>query len=202
VPSLAEVLTEQAPRPCGWLCSAVVVVSRAVAKTRHVVVRHSAARCGWLLSKAENGMRERDPPRSSGVLSYLLDYYQHAALGMADWSGVADRAEITVFTDHLSDPDAVVQRLRPFDVVCAMRERTPLSRKVIERLPRLRMIASTGPVNAAIDVHAAAERNILVTATGYWSAPTVESSLSIVSRASRHQSTHACSVRRPAFRTR
>ena len=136
------------------------------------------------------------------MLSYLRDDYQHAALGMADWSRVADRAEITVFTDHLSDPDAVVQRLRPFDVVCAMRECTPLSRKVIERLPRLRMIASTGPANAAIDVHAAAERNILVTATGYWSAPTVESSLSIVSRASRHQSTHACSVRSPAFRTR
>jgi hypothetical protein len=113
-----------------------------------------------------------------------------------------NRAEITVFTDHLSDPNAAVQRLRPYDVVCAMRERTPLLRKVIERLPRLRMIASTGPVNPAIDAHAA-ERNILVTATGYWSAPDGRvSSLSIISRASRHQSTHACSVRRPAFRTR
>ena len=79
----------------------------------------------------------------------ILDDYQNVALSMADWSDVAARAEITVFNDHLADPDAVVERLAPFDVVCVMRERTPLPRNVIERLPRLKMIASTGPFNAA-----------------------------------------------------
>jgi hypothetical protein len=62
----------------------------------------------------------------------ILDDYQNVALSMADWSGVRERAEITVFTDHVVDADAVVERLRPFDVVCVMRERTPLSRAIIE----------------------------------------------------------------------
>jgi phosphoglycerate dehydrogenase-like enzyme len=86
----------------------------------------------------------------------ILDDYQNVALQMADWSPLAGRAEITVFNDHLSDFDEVVERLLLFDVVCVMRERTPLTRAVIERLPRLKLIASTGPRNAAIDVEAQA----------------------------------------------
>jgi phosphoglycerate dehydrogenase-like enzyme len=74
----------------------------------------------------------------------ILDDYQNVALTMADWSRIERKAEVTVFTDHVSEPDAVVARLQPFDVVCVMRERTPLSRDVLERLPRLKMIASNG----------------------------------------------------------
>jgi hypothetical protein len=107
----------------------------------------------------------------------ILDNFQNVALGLADWSPVARRAEITVFTDHLADPAAVVERLRPFDVVCVMRERTPLSRQILEQLPRLKLIASTGPRNASIDMQAAAERGILVTPTGYESTPTIEPDL-------------------------
>jgi len=85
----------------------------------------------------------------------ILDDYQNASLEMADWSPLAGRAVITVFNDHLSNFDEIVERLLPFDVVCVMRERTPLPRSVIGRLPRLKLIASTGPRNAAIDVEAA-----------------------------------------------
>ena len=92
----------------------------------------------------------------------ILDDYQNAALEMADWSPLAGRAVITVFNDHLTDSEAIVERLLPFDVVCVMRERTPLRRSVIERLPQLKLIASTGPRNAAVDVEAAAERGIVV----------------------------------------
>src|SRR5258706_2453402 len=67
----------------------------------------------------------------------------------------AARAVITVFNDHLSNFDEIVERLLPFDVVCVMRERTPPPRSVIERLPRLKLIASSGPRNATIDVEAA-----------------------------------------------
>jgi hypothetical protein len=67
----------------------------------------------------------------------ILDDYQNVALEMADWSSVAARAEITVFNDLVADPDAVVERLLPFDVICVMRERTPLPREVLERLPQL-----------------------------------------------------------------
>ena len=73
-----------------------------------------------------------------------------------------------------SDPDAVVERLQPFDIVCVMRERTPMTRAIIERLPKLRLIASTARRNASIDLKAAEERGVQVVHTGYTSAPTIE----------------------------
>src|SRR5215831_778138 len=88
----------------------------------------------------------------------VLDDYQNVALTMADWSVLDGRASVTVFNDHLTEPDAVVARLGPFDIVCVMRERTPLRRAIIGRLPQLKLIASTGTRNAAIDMEAAAER--------------------------------------------
>jgi phosphoglycerate dehydrogenase-like enzyme len=104
----------------------------------------------------------------------ILDDYQNVALKMADWSALSGRAEITVFNDHVADPSAVLERLLPFDVVCVMRERTPLPREVLQHLPRLKLIASTGSRNASIDMEAAKELGIIVTATGYRSAPTIE----------------------------
>jgi alkanesulfonate monooxygenase SsuD/methylene tetrahydromethanopterin reductase-like flavin-dependent oxidoreductase (luciferase family) len=65
----------------------------------------------------------------------VLDDYQNVALKMADWSALSGRTEITVFNDHLGDPSAVVERLLPFDIVCVMRERTPLPREVLQHLP-------------------------------------------------------------------
>src|SRR5437879_6430702 len=96
----------------------------------------------------------------------VLDDYQNVALESADWSVLRDRADIAVFQDHLADPDAVIERLLPFDVVCVMRERTPLPRNVIKRLPNLKLIASTGSVNASIDVAAPGEHGISAGTTG------------------------------------
>jgi phosphoglycerate dehydrogenase-like enzyme len=110
----------------------------------------------------------------------VLDDYQNVALEMADWSPLAGRAAITFFNDHLSDLDGVVDRLLPFDVVCVMRERTPLPRSVIERLPRLKLIASTGPRNASIDMEAAAERGIMVAHTGYDARSTIEMTWALI----------------------
>jgi len=104
----------------------------------------------------------------------VLDDYQNVALESADWSVLRDRADIAVFQDHLADPDAVIERLLPFDVVCVMRERTPLPRNVIERLPNLKLIASTGAVNASVDVAAAGDHGIAVVHTGYRSDHTIE----------------------------
>src|SRR5713226_8303977 len=104
----------------------------------------------------------------------VLDDYQDVALSLADWSVLDARATVTVFNDHLSDSDAVVERLQPFDIVCVMRERTPMTRTIIERLPKLRLIASTGTRNASIDLKAAEERGVRVVHTGYTSAPTIE----------------------------
>ena len=110
----------------------------------------------------------------------ILDDYQNVALEMADWSPLAGRAAITVFNDHLSNLDEVVERLLPFEVVCVMRERTPLPRAVIERLPRLKLIASTGRRNASIDSAAAAERGIVVAHTGYNAHPAIEMTWALI----------------------
>jgi len=125
----------------------------------------------------------------------VLDDYQNVALSMADWSALDGRAAITVFNDHVADPDAVVARLQPFEIICVMRERTPMARAIIERLPNLRLIASTGPANASIDLAAAGERGVQVVHTGYWSAPTVELTWALILADARHLVTETAAVR-------
>ena len=116
----------------------------------------------------------------------VLDDYQNAALESADWSVIRDRADITVFQDHLNDTDAVIERLLPFDIVCVMRERTPLPRNLVERLPNLKFIASTGPVNASIDVVAATDRGIVVSHTGYRSDPAIDLTWALILASARN----------------
>jgi phosphoglycerate dehydrogenase-like enzyme len=116
----------------------------------------------------------------------VLDDYQNVALSLADWSALDERATVTVFNDHLADSDAVVERLKPFDVVCVMRERTPMTRAVIERLPKLRLIASAAMRNASIDLKAAEERGVQVVHTGYTSTPTVELTWALILASARN----------------
>jgi phosphoglycerate dehydrogenase-like enzyme len=125
----------------------------------------------------------------------ILDDYQSVALTMADWSVLDGRAEITVFTDHLADPGAVVARLEPFDILCVMRERTPLPRAILERLPNLRLIASTGGRNAAIDTEAAAALGITVVHSGYSSTPTIEFTWALILASARGLVDEAVSLR-------
>jgi phosphoglycerate dehydrogenase-like enzyme len=131
----------------------------------------------------------------------VLDDYQNVALKLADWSALAKRADITVFNDHVSDPTAIVERLRPFEVVCVMRERTPLSREIIQQLPQLKLIASTGPRNAAIDETAARERGITVTGTRYWPTPTIEMTWALILGAMRHIPRENAAVRVGGWQT-
>src|SRR5260370_2673650 len=125
----------------------------------------------------------------------ILDDYQSVALTMADWSPLSERADITVFNDDVSERSALVERLLPFDVVCVMRERTPLPRNVIERLPNLKLIASTGSGNASIDMAAADHHGIAVVYTGYRSDPTIEFTWALTLAAARHIVTESNSVR-------
>src|SRR6202051_1563758 len=125
----------------------------------------------------------------------VLDDYQEVALSLAGWSVLDGRATVTVFNDHLAGPDAVVERLQPFDIVCVMRERTPMTRTIIERLPRLRMIASTGTRNAAIDLKAAEERGVQVVHTGYTSAPTIELTWALILGSARNLVAENASLR-------
>ena len=100
----------------------------------------------------------------------ILDDYQQVALSFADFSIVDHQAELTIFNDHLADQAAIIERLLPFQVICVMRERTPLNRELLSQLPNLKLIVSTGLRNASIDMKAAEELNISVSHTGYvWS---------------------------------
>jgi len=103
----------------------------------------------------------------------VLDDYQDVALAMAEWSQLPD-AQIEAFRDHLDDRDALAARLAPFEVVVAMRERTPFPRTLLERLPALRLLVTTGMGNAAIDVAAAHDRGVTVCGTGGLPHPTAE----------------------------
>lgn len=105
----------------------------------------------------------------------ILDDYAGAALRLADWSGFG---EITVFSDTITDHAALVARLLPFEVICLMRERTPMPAALIEALPNLRLIVTSGPKNAAIDVAAAKARGITVCGTE--SRKTTTSELSVL----------------------
>jgi phosphoglycerate dehydrogenase-like enzyme len=95
----------------------------------------------------------------------ILDDYQHVALANGDWSRLHGRADVTVFDDHLTDHDALVARLEPFAAVVLMRERTPFPRALIERLPNLKLITTSGMWNAAVDLVACEERGITVSGT-------------------------------------
>jgi phosphoglycerate dehydrogenase-like enzyme len=93
----------------------------------------------------------------------ILDDYQNVALRLADWSGLGGPP--TVFHDNLKDADALVQRLAPFDIIVAMRERTHFPGSLLERLPGLKLLVTTGMWNAAIDMRAAERLGITVCGT-------------------------------------
>jgi phosphoglycerate dehydrogenase-like enzyme len=95
----------------------------------------------------------------------VLDDYQNVALKMADWSQVTGDVDVTVFNERLGDEAAVARALQGFGIVCLMRERTPFPRSLIEKLPDLKLIVTTGLRNAAIDVAAAKARAITVCGT-------------------------------------
>lgn len=125
----------------------------------------------------------------------ILDDYQNVALSMADWTVLDGLATITVFNDHLVDERLVIDRLRNFDIVCVMRERTPMTRTIIENLPHLRLIASTAVANASIDIDAAQSHGVQVMHTSYDSTPTIEHTWALILASMRNIVSEAESLR-------
>jgi len=116
----------------------------------------------------------------------VLDDYQQVALQMTDWSVLPAEVEVQVFRDHLTDQDALVARLKDFEIVMAMRERTPFSRSLLERLVKLRLLTTTGMRNAAIDLQAATDCGILVCGTSGVLYPTAELTWGLILALLRH----------------
>lgn len=123
----------------------------------------------------------------------ILDDYQNVATSLADWGSLV--AEVVVFTEPFADADEVVRGLAGFDVLVAMRERTRFPAEVLERLPDLRLLVSTGPANAAIDLTAADRLGITVCGTRYESHPTIEHTWALILGATRNLVVEAESMR-------
>ncbi len=95
----------------------------------------------------------------------VLDDYLKIARKLADWDRLPPGSELTIFRDPIGGLDDLAAMLAPFDVICAMRERTPIGVDLIARLPNLKLIVTTGMKNASIDVEAAKARGIVVSGT-------------------------------------
>jgi D-3-phosphoglycerate dehydrogenase len=106
------------------------------------------------------------------VRAAILDDYQNVAMKFADWSSVSKDVDVQVFNDHLGGPDKVIKALQGFAVISMMRERTPFPRQVIEALPDLKLLITTGARNNSIDLKACAERGVTVCGTGAVGSPT------------------------------
>jgi phosphoglycerate dehydrogenase-like enzyme len=104
----------------------------------------------------------------------LLDDYQGVALDYGGWDRVPDEWQVVALEQHLDDPDELVQALSEAEIVVAMRERTPLPAAVLDRLPDLKLLITTGMANVAIDVAAARRNGVVVCGTGIKGAPTAE----------------------------
>ncbi len=106
------------------------------------------------------------PSTTTNSTVTVLDDYQNVALGYADWRPVTDRFTVDVVTEHIADTDELVARLSESEVVVAMRERTAFPASIFERLPKLKLLITTGMRNASIDIAAAHEAGIVVCGTG------------------------------------
>lgn len=125
----------------------------------------------------------------------VLDDYQEAARRFGDWDRLGDAVELTVFTDHVADEAELVRRLAPFDAVVLMRERTPFPASLLARLPRLRLIVTSGARNASIDLAAAREHGVVVSGTASRSEPPAELTWALILGLARHVVPEAAAMR-------
>jgi len=116
----------------------------------------------------------------------ILDDYQKVSTSFADWSAITDHVELTIFDKHESDESKLIQRLLPFSILCVMRERTPLNRKILSQLTNCKLIVSTGARNASIDLLAAEEFGITVKNTGYLASGAPELTWGLILAIARH----------------
>jgi phosphoglycerate dehydrogenase-like enzyme len=116
----------------------------------------------------------------------ILDDYQDVALSVADWKSLGPEVAVQAFHERLVGEDVLVKRLADFEVIVAMRERTHFPRSVLERLPKLKLLVTTGMRNVAIDAKAAAELGIVVSGTGMLTPPTAELTWGLILALARH----------------
>ncbi len=130
----------------------------------------------------------------------ILDDYQDVARSLGPWDRLKGM-EVTVFRDTLTDREALVQRLAPFDAILAMRERTPFPRALIERLPKLRLLITTAARNRSIDAAACAEKGIVFCGTPSSGNPTVDITWGLITGLMRDLPRQQASLRAGTWQT-
>ncbi|MGY4477385.1 D-2-hydroxyacid dehydrogenase family protein [Bradyrhizobium sp. USDA 3364] len=110
----------------------------------------------------------------------ILDDYFDIALSVADWPKVEDRVEVTVFDKPFASEAEAAAKLREFEIICAMRERTPFPKSLIEALPKLKLLITSGMRNAAIDMEAAKARQVVLCGTQYSQDPTAPLTMGLI----------------------
>jgi phosphoglycerate dehydrogenase-like enzyme len=116
----------------------------------------------------------------------ILDDYQRVALELADWKSLSPEVTAEAFHERLSGEDTLAERLKDFEMIVAMRERTHFPRSLLQRLPKLKLLVTTGMHNVAIDAKAAAELGIVVSGTGMLTPPTAELTWGLIIALARH----------------
>src|SRR5579872_6055319 len=110
----------------------------------------------------------------------ILDDYYDTALSLADWPKLADRVDVTNFSHPFASEQAAASALADFEIICAMRERTAFPRALIETLPKLKLLITSGMRNAAIDMEAAKARGVVVCGTQYGRDPTASLTMGLI----------------------
>ena len=110
----------------------------------------------------------------------ILDDYLNVALSVADWSKVSDRVDVTVFNQPFATAEAAAGALRDFEIICAMRERTPFQRAMFEALPNLKLLITSGMRNAAIEMEAVKQRGIVLCGTQWGRDPTAPLAMGLI----------------------
>lgn len=131
----------------------------------------------------------------------ILDDYQGVALSMADWPSLGAGVSFHPFHERIRGEDTLAERLRTFDVIVAMRERTPFPAALLQRLPALKLLVTTGRRNAAIDVQAATARGVVVSGTATHAMPPVELTWALILAAARHIPRETAAMRDGGWQT-
>jgi phosphoglycerate dehydrogenase-like enzyme len=116
----------------------------------------------------------------------ILDDYQSVALSLADWKSLGPEVSVQAFHERLRGDDNLAKDISDFEIIVAMRERTRFPRSLLERLPKLKLLVTTGMLNVAIDVKAAAELGIVVSGTTLLTPPTAELTWGLIIALARH----------------
>src|ERR1700709_2666139 len=110
----------------------------------------------------------------------ILDDYINLTLDITDWSKIQDRVDITVFNQPFASTEAAASALKDFEIICAMRERTPFPRALFAALPKLKLLITSGTRNAAIDMEAAKDHQVVLCGTQFARDPTAPLTMGLI----------------------